>query len=240
MQESQLLIDAIDESETTPGFQTAEEYAYQSMRGLILAGKLPGGTRLNQDDLARRLNVSRTPIRQAVLRLENEGLVINRPNRGATVTTLGPAAMLELFEMRSVLEGLALSLALPNIDRRALEEIEKRLETLERAQASITRWIQLHDEFHALLFRYAGRPRLCAHVRRLRQSVAPYLRLYLSTKKIAEMPGNEHRSLIDAIRAGDPAGAERKMREHVMSAAHGVVEFVRGQDQQRRTHRAQG
>jgi len=220
-------------AEAAPGFQTAEEYAYQSLRGLILAGKLVGGARLNQDDLAKRLNVSRTPIRQAVLRLENEGLVVNRPNRGATVTTLGPAAMLELFEMRSVLEGLAFALALPNIDARAIDEIEKRLDTLERAHANISRWVQLHDDFHGLLFQYARRPRLAAQVRRLRQSVAPYLRLYLSTKKIAEMPGNEHRSLINAIKMGDPAAAERMMRDHVMQAARGVVEFVRAQDEQR-------
>lgn len=220
-------------AETAPGFQTAEEYAYQSLRGLILAGKLVGGERLNQDELAKRLNVSRTPIRQAVLRLENEGLVVNRPNRGAIVTTLGPAAMLELFEMRSVLEGLAFALALPNIDAKAIDEIEKRLDTLERAHTNISRWVQLHDDFHGLLFQYARRPRLAAQVRRLRQSVAPYLRLYLSTKKIAEMPGNEHRSLINAIKKGDPVAAERMMREHVMQAAHGVVEFVRAQDERR-------
>ena len=99
MQDSQALVEG---DETSPAFQTAEEYAYQSLRGLILTGKLLGGTRLNQDELARRLNISRTPIRQAVLRLENEGLVVNRPNRGAVVTTLGPDAMLELFEMNTL------------------------------------------------------------------------------------------------------------------------------------------
>ena len=228
IQDSQAYADAL--AEPAPGFQTAEEYAYRSLRGLILAGKLQGGERLNQDELAKRLNVSRTPIRQAVLRLENEGLVVNRPNRGATVTTLGPEAMLELFEIRSVLEGLAFSLAVPNIDAKAIDEIQRRVDTLERAHTNITRWVQLHDDFHGLLFQHARRPRLTTEVHRLRQSVAPYLRLYLSTKKIAEMPGNEHRSLIDAIKAGDPAAAERMMREHVMYAGHEVVEFIRMQD----------
>jgi DNA-binding GntR family transcriptional regulator len=228
IQDSQVYADAV--AEPAPGFQTAEEYAYRSLRGLILAGKLQGGERLNQDELAKRLNVSRTPIRQAVLRLENEGLVVNRPNRGATVTTLGPEAMLELFEIRSVLEGLAFSLAVPNIDAKAIDEIQRRVDTLERAHTNITRWVQLHDDFHGLLFQHARRPRLTTEVHRLRQSVAPYLRLYLSTKKIAEMPGNEHRSLIDAIKTGDPAAAERMMREHVMYAGHEVVEFIRMQD----------
>jgi len=217
--------------EAPPAFQTAEEYAYRSLRGLILAGKLQGGVKLNQDDLARRLNVSRTPIRQAVLRLENEGLVVNRPNRGATVTTLGPDGMLELFEMRSVLEGLAFALAVPNIDAKAVDEMQRRLDTLERSHTNITRWVQLHDDFHGLMFQHARRPRLSAQLSRLRQSVAPYLRLYLTTKKIAEMPGNEHRTLIEAIKVGDAVAAERMMREHVMYAAHELVEFIRAQDQ---------
>jgi len=238
IQDSQVEADLLDEA--PPRFQTAEEYAYRNLRGLILTGQLPGGTRLNQDEMARRLQISRMPVRQAVLRLESEGLVVNRPNRGAVVTTLGPAAMLELFEMRSVLEGVALSLALPNIDGRGLEKIERRLDALERAQSNITRWIRLHDEFHGLLCHYARRPRLSAYVRRLRQSVAPYLRLYLSTEKMAEMPGFEHRGLIDAIRLGDPVAAERMMREHVMSAGHGVVEFVRMQDEQQQSGSSEG
>jgi DNA-binding GntR family transcriptional regulator len=218
-------------AEAPPRFQTAEEHAYKYLRDLILAGRLPGGTRLNQDEMAKRLQMSRMPVRQAVLRLESEGLVVNRPNRGAVVTTLGPAAMLELFEMRSVLEGLAFSLALPNIDARGGAELAQRLEALEHAQQNASRWIQLHDEFHMQLCHYARRPRLSAQIRRLHQSVTPYLRLYLSTDKAWEMPGSEHRGLLDAISRRDPEGAERMMREHIMSAAHGVVEFVRRYDE---------
>jgi DNA-binding GntR family transcriptional regulator len=233
MIQSGVASDSIGDS--PPRFQTAEEHAYQYVRDLILAGRLPGGTRLNQDEMAKRLQMSRMPVRQAVLRLESEGLVVNRPNRGAVVTTLGPAAMLELFEMRSVLEGLAFSLALPNIDARDRAELGQRLEALEHAQQSASRWIQLHDEFHTLLCHYARRPRLSAQIHRLHQSVTPYLRLYLSADTAWEMPGFEHRGLLDAIGKGDPVAAERMMREHIMTAAHGVVEFVRRYDEARRT-----
>jgi DNA-binding GntR family transcriptional regulator len=223
-----------------PRLQTAEEHAYQYLRNLILAGRLPGGARLNQDDMAKRLNMSRMPVRQAVLRLESEGLVSNRPNRGAVVTTLGPAAMLELFEMRSVLEGLAFSLALPNIDARGLKDLEQRLKTLESVHQDASRWIVAHDDFHSLLCQYARRPALAAQIRKLHHSVTPYLRLYLSTDKAWEMPGFEHRELLEAVHKGDPHAAERKMREHVMSAANGVVEFVRGYDEARRTSSTEG
>jgi DNA-binding GntR family transcriptional regulator len=219
------------DAEAPPRFQTAEEHAYQYLRDLILAGRLPGGTRLNQDEMAKRLNMSRMPVRQAVLRLESEGLVVNRPNRGAVVTTLGPAAMLELFEMRSVLEGLAFSLAVPNIDSQGRKELQRRADALERVRQDASRWLRLHDEFHTTLCEYARRPALSAQIRKLHHSVTPYLRLYLSTDKAWEMPGFEHRELIDAIDKGDAAAAERRMREHVMSAAHGVVEFVRRFDE---------
>ena len=217
--------------EAPPRFQTAEEHAYHYLRDLILAGRLPGGTRLNQDEMAKRLQMSRMPVRQAVLRLQSEGLVVNRPNRGAVVTTLGPVAMLELFEMRSVLEGLAFSLAIPNIDAEGRKEIARRLNALEHVHQNANQWIRLHDEFHTMLCQYARRPALSAQIHKLFQSITPYLRLYLSTDKAWEMPGFEHRELLDAIAKGDPSAGERMMREHVMSAAHGVVEFVRRYDE---------
>ena len=231
IQSEALAIEAVDDP--PPRLQTAEEHAYRYLRNLILAGRLPGGTKVNQDEMAKRLNVSRMPVRQAVLRLESEGLVSNRPNRGAVVTTLGPAAMLELFEMRSVLEGLAFMLAIPNIDARALKELDQKLKTLESVHQNASRWIAAHDEFHTLLCQYARRPALAAQIRKLHHSVTPYLRLYLSTDKAWEMPGFEHRELLEAVRKRDARAAERRMREHVMSAAHGVVEFVRGYDQAR-------
>ena len=217
--------------EAPPRFQTAEEHAYHYLRDLILAGRLPGGTRLNQDEMAKRLQVSRMPVRQAVLRLQSEGLVVSRPNRGAVVTSLGPVAMLELFEMRSVLEGLAFSLAIPNIDAEGRKELERRVNALERVHQDAKRWIRLHDEFHTMLCQYAGRPALSAQIRKLHQSITPYLRLYLSTDKAWEMPGFEHHELLEAIARGDCAAGERMMRNHVMSAAHGVVEFVRRYDE---------
>lgn len=211
-------------------FQTAKDYAYQHLRHLILTGEIPGGVRINQDELARNLQLSRMPVRQAILRLEGEGLIVNRPNRGAVVTSVGPQAIFELFEMRGVLEGLALSLALPNIDRLALISIETRINNLDEIQSDIASWVVQHDELHDHLCSFAARPRLRANVRYLRSAVAPYIRLYLSTNRNAEIAGFEHSALLEVIRANDAAAAEKMMREHVMSSAKGVVDFVCGYD----------
>ena len=215
----------------TQPFQTAEGYVYQQLRREILAGDISGGTPLNQDEIAARLRVSRTPVRQALLRLGSEGLITNRPNRGSIVTSLSSQDILELFEIRSVLEGFAASLAVRNPDRRALKALESRASTLEASQTNSRRWLDLHDEFHHLICALADRPRLVDQVHGLRQRVLPYLRLYLSANKGTEIRGHEHQALFKVLAAGKPARAEQAMREHVMSAGKAVVEFVRSQEQ---------
>jgi DNA-binding GntR family transcriptional regulator len=210
-------------------FQTAEEFAHDRLRELILSGELAGGTKLHQDELANRLGVSRMPVRQAILRLENEGLVVQRPNRGATVTLLGSEAILELFEMRSVLEGWAFRLAVPRMTAEHRHEVARLIAVLDEAQSDIALWVERHNELHEYLCQCAGRPRLTAAARHLRHSVTPYIRLYLSAYDRAEMFGFEHQTLLHAIATGNPARNEAIMREHVMSAAKGVVEFVEAQ-----------
>jgi DNA-binding GntR family transcriptional regulator len=213
-----------------PPFQTAEEYVYQQLRREILAGEVVGGSPLNQDDIATRLRVSRTPVRQAFLRLGSEGLITNRPNRGSIVTSLSAQDILELFEIRAVLEGFAASLAARTLDKRARKTLETRAAALETTQASSKRWVDLHEEFHHLVTVLAERPRLAENVHAVRQRVVPYLRLYLTANRGTEIRGHEHLALVGMITAGDADRAERAMREHVMSAGRAVVEFVRTQE----------
>lgn len=207
--------------------RTAEQQVYDYLRDQILSGKLAGGQRLHQDEIAAQLGVSRMPVREAIRRLHAEGLVVNRPNRGAVVTTLGPEAILDLFEIRSVLEGYAAALAVPAMTPAALRMLEERHARMERARRNVTVWMQRHDEFHDGLCEITGRQRLAEHIRSLRASVAPYIRLYLSMNREPESAGFGHTILLDAIRAGDAPRTEQIMREHVMSGARAVVEFLR-------------
>lgn len=220
-------------------FQTAEEYVYQELRRQILAGDIAGGTPLNQDEIAARLRVSRTPVRQAFLRLGSDGLITNRPNRGSVVTSLTARDILQLFEIRAVLEGFAASLAARNLDKRTLKQLESRVAVLESSEATSRRWVNLHDEFHQLLCTLAGRPLLTDSVHAVRQRVVPYLRLYLTANKGTEILGYEHQTLLEVIATGEPEAADRAMREHVMSVGNAVVEFVRSQEQNLRNAAAQ-
>jgi DNA-binding GntR family transcriptional regulator len=207
--------------------QTAEQYVYAYLRDSILSGKLRGGDRIDQEKTARELVVSRMPVREAIRRLDSEGLVVHQPHRGVLVTVLGPEAVLELFEMRSVLEGLATSLAVKSITEESLTALEAQLEQMDHVRKNPAAWLQRHDDFHEQICTLARRPRLAKEIRRLRQSVTPYIRLYLAAYGDVEMPGSEHRALLDAIRHRDPQTAERTIRKHIMSAARGVIEFLK-------------
>lgn len=210
-------------------FETAEEYAHARLRDLILSGELEGGTKLQQNELADRLGISRMPVRQAIVRLELEGLVVQRPNRGAFVTLLGPEGIHELFEMRSVLEGLALRLAAPQMGVAEQREVLRLIEAMDSVSDDIDAWIHRHNDLHDFLCACANRPRLVESVRQMRFNVTPYIRLYLNAYESPEMAGFEHHTLLQAVQTGDPTHCEEVMREHVLSAADGVVEFVKAQ-----------
>src|SRR5687767_7810298 len=94
-------------------FGTAQEEAYTYLREAILSGHYPGGTRLDLNEIARAVRASRMPVREAIRQLDAEGLVSIRPNRGAVVTQLTADDIVELFETRAVLEGLAARVAAP-------------------------------------------------------------------------------------------------------------------------------
>ena len=219
------MIPNLDKPQLTGRFQTAAQFAYLHLRAMIIGGELPGGSRLNQEELASRLELSRMPIRQAIERLESEGLVTIRRSRGAVVTSLDTAGILEQFEIRGVLEGLAFKLAISAIDTKETDKLERQVHALELAQSDVTNWLVLHEQFHNSLCQYARRPRLVEQIRLARLAVTPYIRLYLATHENAELVGFEHRDLLNAARGGDPLNCERIMREHIMSVAHEVAKL---------------
>jgi DNA-binding GntR family transcriptional regulator len=207
--------------------RTSQEHAYHHLRERILSRTLPSGSRIDLDAVARAVGVSRMPVREAARRLSVEGLLTIYPRRGVVVTSLEPGEVVELFQMRAVLEGLAVRLALEraNVTPAASVRLEQLVERMSAVETDSLAWVRRHDEFHEFLCSRSESPRLTAQIRNLRQSVQPYIRVFLSVYE-AEMLGSEHRTLLEAVKRGDPDRAEATMRQHVMSAAAAVVEFV--------------
>jgi DNA-binding GntR family transcriptional regulator len=220
---------------------TSQQQAYRYVRQQILSGAFSGGEKLNPARLADELGISRMPVREALRQLDAEGLVTIRPNRGAIVTVLSPRDVQELFEMRAVLEALAVKLAMPNLRGEALDDLEHLRQRMDRSIGDAKAWTQRHAEFHDFLTHQAERPRLRQEINRMRAAVQPYLLLYLSVHHTPEMPDYEHGTIIDAIRSGNSSLVEICVRDHVLRAAWGVIEFVEAQGTSDLRHqRAQG
>ena len=205
------------------GAATAQQEAYIYLQDQIVSASLPGGSRLEVEKISRALGVSRMPVREAIRQLDAEGYVTIRPNRGAVVTSRTPAEVLELFEIRAVLEGLAMRLAIRNVTAEALEDIEHELVRLRRLETHSTSWLEQHDRFHDLLCRLSGRGRLCTDIARLQLAVRPYIRLYSKLHTNPEIKGHEHERIIEALRSGDGDRAECVMRAHVMVNAEVIA-----------------
>jgi DNA-binding GntR family transcriptional regulator len=212
-------------TESTP-FQTAEQHVYLYLRQRILSGELPGGTPINPVDVAATLSLSRMPVREALRQLDAEGLVTIMPNRRAVVTRLTAAEVEEIFEIRAVLEGLAIRFAVPNFDEVRLAELEVLNQFLNKARLDPRAWVQRHAEFHDYIVEVSGRQHLRKQIKRIHSAVQPYLLMYISVYQHTEMVGYEHDNIISLIRSGDPAVAEVYMIDHVRSASKGVIEYV--------------
>ena len=184
---------------------------------------MPGGTRLKPEVIAAELGISRMPVREAIRQLDAEGYVTIRLNRGAVVTARGRDDVIELFEIRAALEGLALRLAAGHVSREALSDLEFDLQRLRAVATDSASWLARHDDFHDRLCAACARPQLQAECRRYRLAVRAYVRLYLNTGRTFEQPGFEHEMLIDALRRGDGERAEHAAREHILANAHAIA-----------------
>ncbi|MGP4805160.1 GntR family transcriptional regulator [Agrobacterium cavarae] len=206
---------------------TAEEEAYLYLQtGLRLCRYKPGD-RLIPEEIAAEIGMSRMPVREAFRRLAAEGLLTLRPNRGCVVAGLTLDEIYETFEIRSVLEGLAVRLAVPKMDADAILELERLLDRMERAgQAGSSDWVVRHQEFHALIYKMSGRPKLIRKINALHVVIEPYMRFWFDYVEKPLSARQEHEHLIQAFAQGDALHADRIMQQHILGTAPLLAEFA--------------
>lgn len=202
---------------------TAQQQAYIYLQDQIVSGALAGGRRLQPEVIARTLGISRMPVREAIRQLDAEGYVTIRPNRGAVVTSRTPEQVVELFQIRAALEGLAIRLAVPHVTEEAVADFMHEMARMRRLESNSVAWVEQHDRFHDLLCQLSAKPQLCAEIRRLRLSIRPYLRLYAKLHMNPEIRGYEHEHILEAMQSGDGERAERVIRDHVMANAESIA-----------------
>lgn len=208
-------------------FATAQQHAYSYVREKILSGDYAGGMRLDPAEIAQAVGVSRMPVREALRQLDSEGLVVMRPNRGALVTRLTPLEVEELFEIRAVLEALAVRFAVAELTEDALSELEALKGKMDRVRHDPRLWIGRHNDFHQFISGLGRRTLLARELGRVRTAVEPYLLMYISVYHSTEMEGSEHDALLAAISSRDAEAAASCMLDHVRQAAMGIIEFLK-------------
>ncbi len=198
------------------------EEIFVSLRKDILRSDLAPGERLIEEKIAARFGASRTPVREAFLRLEREGLVQRRDKGGFVVGAVVLEDMEEIMDMRAVLEGHAAARAA----RRATPELVKRLqEALDRyeeamAANDVPGMVALNTEFHDLLYQASGSQRLKAIIQELRDYFYRFRRHILGLSDMSRRSHEDHVRMVQAIAQGDDRSAEELTREHISRARH--------------------
>ena len=193
------------------------EAAYARIRAAIREGTLAPGLRLTETDLAARFGVSRTPVRQAIARLEAEGLLTHEPRRGLTVTQPDHAQVVELYVMREILEGAAARLAAQHASDTELAAMAELIEEEPLAFSDALRLAAINQRLHGLLYLAAHNRYLLRSLEQLGATMA-LLPSLLTRSGRAEQAHAEHRALLAALLARDGAGAEAAARAHARAA----------------------
>ncbi|RYF17976.1 MAG: GntR family transcriptional regulator [Comamonadaceae bacterium] len=213
------------------------------LREMILAGDLPGGARIAELTLVERLGVSRTPIRAALMRLEQEGLLEVLPNGGYAVRTFSERDVADAIELRGTIEGLAARLAAErgvaavvlNEARACLADIDGLLEQPALDDEGFTQYVRLNQRFHVLLAEMAGSTVLARELERVVNlpfaSPSGFVVVQANSPRARDMlivAQDQHRQVLDAIERREGSRAEGIMREHSRLAQRNLREAVGG------------
>lgn len=193
------------------------ETVYDQIRKNILKGELVPGTRLMEIEIAETMMVSRTPIREAIRKLEREGLVVMEGRRGAYVASMSLSDMLDILELRSNLEGFAASLAAERMTEEQMEQLYGICKGFEEAlkNNNTEKMVEKDTEFHNLLFESTGNKRLVEIVKSLQELVYRFRYLYFKEFKRAELMPAEHLKIYTAIKARDGEAARVAAGKHI-------------------------
>ncbi|NDV86791.1 FCD domain-containing protein [Aurantimonas aggregata] len=211
------------------------EAAYDALKQAIRDGMFPPGFQGSELEMAHRLGMSRTPVHQAIIRLQSEGMVELRPKRGVVISSLSPDDMREVYDVIIAVEGMAALLLAeqPAAARQAVcDDLEALNEELVEAldRDDLARWADVDARFHAVLVEGSGNSRLAKIARiNIDQSYrARRLTLRFRPKPVHSI--GEHRLILDAVRGGDAAGARQMAQDHKIKARDLIVALLKRYD----------
>lgn len=210
-------------------YKTRTQVVVDAIRKKILSGAIKAGDPLRQAALAEELNVSRIPVREALLQLEAEGLVDFEAHKGATATRLSAGQVTELFELRALLETELLRLSIPKLTEEHLAQSELLLQQMAQAYQTadtVGSWSELNSRFHLSLFRAADRPLTLEIVQNLNNNSDRYIRMHLLLAGGVKKADPEHSKILMLCRQRKVESACALLRQHILGAADEIIELV--------------
>lgn len=207
----------------------------ESLREAILNGEMQGGHRLRQEEIAALFGTSLIPVREGLRRLEAQGLVTFKTNKGAFVTELFASEVEELFEIRILLEVGAIKKAAPLLSKAAIREAGSILDQMDR-ETNGRRLSLLNWRFHSMLYSASGRERLIDLIGTFHVNVERYMRMYLLDMQYHPTSQTEHRAILKACGERDADAAGRLLEAHMEAASRHLVAFLEKRGGKETTH----
>jgi DNA-binding GntR family transcriptional regulator len=220
----------------TVEFMSKRSLVEDAIRRAIHEGSFAPGQKLNVDEIAEQLKVSRTPVREAFRRLELEGYLKVEPCVGTIVVGLEPQEIIEAYTIRINLEGLATRLAVPRIDKECVMALEASVQGIADLRVEggyYSRVEELNRTFHYKIYKQSGNLRLLRIIESLWDSVVRY-RAQISYVAGSEQSNREHLAILEAIRARNPEQAERFMQEHLERSYRSLLTHLQTNPGERR------
>jgi DNA-binding GntR family transcriptional regulator len=210
-------------------YQPLREAVCETLRDAIRKGILEPGERLMEVQLADELGISRTPVREAIRKLEQEGYVIMMPRRGTYVSDVSVHDVKEIFEIRSALESLATGLAARKIEPEELEKLQNLLVEIEGyiSKNDIEKIVESDIKFHGLIYQVSGNERLVNIINNLKEQTARFRTLSMSYPGRLQETLEEHSEMVEAIANGDVSAARDAAERHMESAEKTLLKAMR-------------
>ena len=208
------------------------DVVFNTLRQAILRGELKPGERLMELKLANKLGVSRTPIREAIRKLELEGLVIMCPRKGAEVAEITEENLRDVLEVRGALEELAVQLACERIEKADIGKLRRAAKRFEEVLTNddITKIAEADVAFHDIIYMATNNKRLIQLLNNIREQMYRYRVEHLKRKECYDQLIKEHNEMITAIENGDKELATKITRSHIGGQAQTVIDTIRSKE----------
>ena len=223
-------------------FLPLRDVVFQTLRAAILKGELEPGERLMEIHLANKLGVSRTPIREAIRMLEQEGLAVTIPRRGAHVAKMTEKDLQDVLEIRDVLDELAAANACKRMKDGDYEKLEEAMAVFESAISSgnVRAIVEADEAFHNVIYEAADNPKLMQIVQNLKEQMYRFRYEYVKDAKNYDTLVEEHSKIADGLRRRDIDFVKNIMHTHLKNQVDAVKSVIRAQEEKNQKKQESG